>query len=69
MGIVEVPVLGVVGLVLLTVVLASLGYWVILRRGGVGAKGERLRFPGGSWSHVGIWGRFSSNVPSMTGER
>jgi len=33
MGIVEVPVLGVVGLVLLTVVLAGLGCWVILGRG------------------------------------
>jgi hypothetical protein len=33
MGIVEVLVLGVVGLVLLTVVLACLGCWVILRRG------------------------------------
>ena len=33
MGIVEVPVLGVVGLVLLTVVLAGLGCLVILRRG------------------------------------
>ncbi len=32
MGIVEVPVLGVVGLVLLTVVLAGLGCWVILGR-------------------------------------
>jgi hypothetical protein len=68
MGIVEVPVLGVVGLVELRVVLACLGCWVILRRRVGVVQWDRSEIPLGPAGEVGPRGvAYGANGLALTG--